>query len=166
MIESFSEAVAKKLKQMNPDETSSVEVMKYGLAMSLNLLLSVGCALLIGAFTDRLGETIEAVVAFALIRRFSGGVHAPNLTACFLVSVLIFVTIPHFEIGIGSWGWWGASICTISLVLGLAHTDYSGRKKYLHKTISVLIIAIGMTYESSSVTLAMFVQAILLIKRR
>lgn len=166
MIETFSEAIAKKLKQLNPEETRSVEVMKYGLAMSLNLLLSVGCSLWIGYMTNKLDETIEVIIAFAVLRRFSGGRHAPNLTACFVVSLIIFTSIPYLVSVSREWFLWTANGATALLVLAFAHTDYNGRKRYVYKTISMIIVGLGMLYESASVTLVMFVQAILLIKRR
>lgn len=151
---------------MNPEETRSVEVMKYGLAMFLNLILSVGCSLMLGAMTGRFQETLEAIFAFAVLRRFSGGLHAPNLTACFLVSFCIFSVIPHIGRLVAEWHLWLASFCTIVLVLVFAHTDYSGQKRYVHKGISFLIVCVGVFYQAAPVTLAMFVQAVLLIKRR
>ncbi|MGE5703197.1 MAG: accessory gene regulator ArgB-like protein [Clostridia bacterium] len=166
MIEAISDAVAQKIKQANPDETASVEKMKYALAMSISTSLIIASTLLIGAWTGMFPETLRALIAFAVLRRFSGGHHAKDLTTCFVVSTALLSTIPHIQIA-PDYLW---LINSFSLVIVLFYApsncivnNIADRDKSLYQTIAILIVIAGYFIQMSEVTLAFLAQSLLLL---
>ncbi|MFD2114586.1 accessory gene regulator ArgB-like protein [Paenibacillus yanchengensis] len=85
------------IKKANPDETVSVAVMEYALAIIFNYLFIFFTSLIIGYFTDSLGLTILALFVFTIIRMLSGGVHIKSIWGCIIVSVLLCVLIPQIS---------------------------------------------------------------------
>ncbi|GIO09697.1 hypothetical protein J31TS6_57250 [Brevibacillus reuszeri] len=166
MIESAAERMAKIIKAANPDETASVEAMKYPIAMSMNLLgVVLGC-LLVGWISGRVGEIFTAFIAFAILRRFSGGYHAKSLSMCVVYSVILFSIIPL--IPVNDLTEWILKGVTTLLVLLLAPANCEQNEirdsvKGAFRVISIVIVFGQFFISSPIITLAFFAQALLLI---
>lgn len=93
----LSHKLALAIKQANPQETSSVEVMQYALNIILNSLLIVIISLLIGWFTGKLPGTALSLSCFAVLRFFSGGRHLKTAAACNLFSISLCSLLPHIS---------------------------------------------------------------------
>lgn len=161
MIEHLSEKIANKLKSINPDETSSIEVMKFGLAMTLNLTLTVAASLLIGYITNHVKDVIVTILTFTIIRRFSGGYHARNLTICFIYSTALFTIIPLINLSDAVL----FILNSISLIIiSLCAPTFNLKGKiYLYKIISILFVLASLSIDNASISLAVFAQSLFLI---
>lgn len=169
MIEKMAEKLALALKKSNPDETASVEVMKFSLSIILNFAIVTVLSLLIAALFKTAGATLLAMIGFAALRAVSGGVHLPVSEWCIAVSVFIFVTIPHLPIN----DTWCIilSIASIGLVLLFAPSRIENQsripKSYypLLKLVSVLLVALNFWFMSGVLAATFFIQSLLLIRK-
>ena len=169
MIETISKRIAYKIKQMNPEETSSVEILNYAIAMSLNLGSVIIFSLMIGILTNKFNETLLSIGSFALLRRFSGGYHAKNLTTCAVISIMIFSLISQISLTM-EWVW-VTKILTLLIVVVLApifssEDNISAKVKRYYKLISICIVLLSFLDESSTIAISLFVQAVLLIPNK
>ncbi len=94
MIENISEKIAIMIKEANPKETSSVEVMQYSLSILINFVLVLSASLLCGWITGYMKESFQAFYSFFIVRSVSGGYHMKTLLGCFFVSSAAFIIIP------------------------------------------------------------------------
>ncbi|NRS20564.1 accessory gene regulator B family protein [Brevibacillus sp. HB1.4B] len=166
MIEKAATHLANKIKDTNPDETSSVEVLTYGIAMSMNLIGVIAGCFIMGLVTGHIIDTFTAFAAFALLRRFSGGYHARSLSLCLVVSVVVFTVIPLIPVN-------NESLLIIKLICLLlvvvlapancTENNISEKLKIPFKVISILLTICLLLINSPIITLAVFSQAVLLI---
>lgn len=94
-MNTLSLKIASMIKQANPEETGSIEVMQYALNIILNSLLIIALSLLIGWTTGHFADTALALLSFALLRVLSGGRHLPNAFSCNLFSITLCSLIPQ-----------------------------------------------------------------------
>ncbi|UED70723.1 accessory gene regulator B family protein [Brevibacillus sp. HD3.3A] len=166
MIERMATHLANRIKNANPEETSDLDVLVYGIAMTMNLLgVIIGCVIA-GAITGKIIGTMTAFAAFAVLRRFSGGHHAKSLGLCVVISVILFAVIPL--IPISGQALIVMKVTSILLVTWLAPANCQGndipeRLTSAFKMLSVVIVIGHLFIESSVVTLAVFSQSLLLI---
>lgn len=168
ILDKVSGKIALTFKRINPEETASVEVMKFSIALILNLVSIVILSGVVGFFLGTLGATMFSLFAFALLRFFSGGVHLPVSEYCIAVSTAIFVIIPHFPVNER----WCIIFTFISVVLVLLYApsriEQQTRipEKYYPalKVISACIVAANFWLRSDILALTFFVQAVLLIR--
>lgn len=166
MIERAATLLALKIKAANPSETSSVDVLKYGIAMSLNLLgVIIGCCV-IGLITGKVFETLMAFGAFALLRRFSGGFHAKSLGVCVILSIALFAMIPL--VPVNGLAQYTLKAVTVLLIVFLAPANCQGNdipERFVKqfKAIAILLGIGHLLIDSAIIVLAFFAQAVLLI---
>lgn len=172
MIEALSNRIAHKLKEINPEETASIEVMSYALQGILHNAITVLTALTFGLCLGHFWDTVIAATCFTLLRLVSGGFHFRSALACFISSSIVFIAIPMItttnEIAIIINA---ASLILVSIFAPSniqEHIRVSERYFVVFKLLSVLLVAVNFFYLSSIVTLAFFVQAYSLVslKRR
>lgn len=167
MIEAFATRIAVKLKEANPKETASVEVMRYALIGIIHNAITFATAFLIGLLLGELLGTFLAAVSFMALRFVSGGYHFKTPLSCFIFSTIIFISIPF--ITLNSDAYW--IVNTISLVLAAIfapsnikeHIQVSEKYFPLFKLISVLIVGINYFFLHPVITLALFAQSVTLI---
>ncbi|MFC5530145.1 accessory gene regulator ArgB-like protein [Cohnella yongneupensis] len=167
MIEALSRRMAIKLKEVNPEETASVEVMSYALQGILHNAITFITAFLAGILFGHFVDTLIAVVCFMGLRFVSGGFHFKSALACFLFSATIFIGIPFLDLNdhvlmiIN-----GASLVLAALFAPSnikEHIRVSERYFPVFKLLSVLLVTINFIYLMPVVTLAFFAQAASLI---
>lgn len=78
-------------------EKSEYDIYRYGFEMLIYFIVNVSIALAIGAFFDRVIQTIIFLCCYCTIRQFSGGYHARNYTECTLTFVFICILTNLFE---------------------------------------------------------------------
>ena len=98
MLELLSLHIAKRLRATDPEGTVSIPVMAYELGIRLNYGTALGLTALLGWASGELLYSLLSFFLFVLIRKFSGGLHMKSLTACAIVSALIFSMIPQIEL--------------------------------------------------------------------
>jgi accessory gene regulator B len=168
IIENVADRLAVVIKKSNPEKTASVAVLKYGLIIFLNFMTTVGLALIIGLIIGNIGEVAIALIAFLILRTFSGGVHFNTALQCTIVSSLVIVTttLPNLSpIGILI-----ANIISCILILVYAPSRLEKQsnfpKKYYPalKLLSLLIVSANFLVQSEVLSLVFLVQSISLIR--
>lgn len=167
MIDSTALKLATLIKKANPDETTSIEIMRYSLIIFLNGSLIVTESLLIGRITGRLYETALVLLALAILRFFSGGFHMSSSLGCNLVSTGICTVLPHVA---GFFSSWTHLLTILSLILVIAfapvvdkHTRVRKDKYPLLKLISAMIVCSNFILNSGVIGLTFLIQSITLI---
>lgn len=165
MLEILSRHLSNAIKRNAPESTVSPEVLEYAIGVRLNFVFTVLLSLLLGFITGKVLETIMSLIAFGVVRHFSGGYHMKSLTLCAIVSALIFSIIPLIPLNEGS-------ITCITLISIFIYMIYapnffeelhgSTSRPYL-KLISIVIVMANLLISSSILALAFFVQAILIL---
>ncbi|MNI06772.1 putative regulator protein [compost metagenome] len=166
MIERISEKIAIMLKEANPEETNSVAVMKYHLAIFIHLLLVFVSCLIVGLLTGKTHETLITFVSFVMIRFFSGGKHARTLEGCLIISIILIGLIPHIDVYV-----WLINpinifnVCIMAVFAPLikgVDTVSMKAKPYL-KILSIVMVGLNFYFQSDIVALAFLAQSLLLI---
>lgn len=167
MIERLAFHIASRIHEAAPEETSSTEVLAYGLAYRLNDIFIIGTCLAAGVITDQLTGTILALVSFATLRSLTGGFHLPTLSACYLLTVILLSMIPHIHLEQNM-----VVILTIfSLVLiiqyGPTYPSIDNQKQPLSKIyMAVIIILLNLVILSPIMALTYTIQSLSLLIRR
>jgi accessory gene regulator B len=158
------------IKQANPAETHSVEVMQYALVIILNTLSIIISSLLAGWMTDKLASTVLAIGCLMLLRFLSGGSHMSTTTGCYIVSVALCAGIPHLpdvgETGINAM----TAASSLIMVLFAPNPDKNSRLRkewllYL-KLLSILLISMNFIILSPIMGWAFIIQALTIIPWR
>ena len=90
LIEKASRAIASKTADiLNLDEDRQ-EILEYGALNFLQTLLSVALIILFGILANSLLQILVLSLTAALLRQYSGGVHATSPYRCAALSVMIF----------------------------------------------------------------------------
>lgn len=166
-MNTLSHRLAAAIKQANPEETSSIEVMQYALSIILNSLLIVTFSLLIGWFTGEISNTAIALSSFAILRFFSGGRHLKTAAACNFFSITLCTLLPHLAPSITD-TLWVFNVVSLILILAFAPNPDVNAQIPLHwypwmKLISVLMVAANFFIASSVIGLAFVVQSLTVI---
>ncbi|MNC29135.1 putative regulator protein [compost metagenome] len=163
----LSYKLAAAIKQANPQETSSIEVMQYALNIILNSLLIVIISLLIGWFTGSLPDTAIALVSFAALRFFSGGRHLKTAAACNIFSITLCSSLPHISYLVQD-HLWLINMSALILILVFAPNPDVNAQISLHwypwmKLVSGLMILSNFFISSPVIGLAFFAQSLTVI---
>lgn len=114
-------------------------------------------------FSDLKGSII-AFVSFAIARKFSGGLHLKSLTACAIISALIFVVIPLIHLSHKSTLIITGITAVVFLLFSpntLEEVNTSKIEPYL-KLISTVIVMTNFIIQSPIIALSFAAQALLL----
>ncbi|GIP21360.1 accessory gene regulator ArgB-like protein [Paenibacillus sp. J22TS3] len=165
VLEALSKHISRRIKQSDPHGPVSLEVMEYQLGIWLNTLCALLLTIMLGWACGILPESITALAAFYIVRRYSGGVHMRSLTACTIVSSLLFVLIPFVPLDTSM----TLMVTGIAVVLFLLYSpnifeerNPSAIDPYL-KIISCMLVAANFLIQSSEIAWSCAVQAILLL---
>ena len=170
MIEKLALNMAVKIKRNIPDHTASVSVLKYSLAIILNTAFIIIGSLIISLFTGKTTNVLILLVAFALLRQVSGGIHLKSGTACAVVTTAVFTVLSFFDANL----FYTQIINSISFVLVLTYAPSRIREQYklpkryypLLKVIAALFIIGSFIIHSPTLAICFLVQSLTLISRR
>ncbi|WP_330706075.1 accessory gene regulator B family protein [Paenibacillus polymyxa] len=90
----LSKRIASEIKKADPDGPGSVDLLTYAIALKLNWYLGIFLTALFGLLLGHLFEALVAIIAFAVLRRFSGGIHLKSLTLCAILCAAVFASLP------------------------------------------------------------------------
>lgn len=164
--------ISSAIKQANPEETCSIEIMQYSLNIILNTLFIVVSSALFGWLLGNEAATLLFFAGFSVLRVCSGGFHLRTAAACNIVTTLLCVLTPYFiEVS-------GRSLLLVNLFSLMImcffapNPDKNARipnrwYPYL-KVVSVVLVAANFFTTSSVLGLAFLVQSLTVIpwKRR
>lgn len=163
----LSYKIASLIKQTNPEETSSIEIMQYSLNIILNSLVIVITSLLIGWLTGNVAGTATALFGFAFLRFTSGGKHLKTATACNIISITLCSSLPHLAFLIEN-HLWIINISSLIIMLIFAPNPDANvpiplRWYPLLKVVSVLMVTTNFFIHSSVLGLAFLAQSLTVI---
>ncbi|MFC6649843.1 accessory gene regulator B family protein [Paenibacillus rhizoplanae] len=88
--------IAVKIKNANPEETHSIEIMQYSLGIIFNTLLIIVSTAIISLTWGHFAESITFLLCFSILRLASGGFHLKTTMACNIVTILLSTLLPFF----------------------------------------------------------------------
>ena len=97
MLEHLSEWSAARIKVIVPEHPASVSVLKFAIAIVLNVVLVAGLTLSVSLITGNTAEAVMILVSFALLRQVSGGVHLKSGMACVLFTTALFTGLSYVQ---------------------------------------------------------------------
>lgn len=167
MIDALSLSIARAIKNANEKETSSVEVLKYGISLILNGFFIVFLSLVASFFLNTVVETVITMIAFVFLRQMTGGHHFQSHFACISISTLLMVIIPVIPITHSV----NIALTIISTLLilifapaSLQHQSNIPEKYYPYmKVLATIIVASNLLMGSNILAKTFFVQSVLII---
>lgn len=170
MISNLAERTATFIKTIDPEQTASVEVMKYGIIVLFNGISVIVLSLAGGMIGGKLYETMMTLAIFAIFRFVSGGYHFTSAWMCVPLSTAFMIIVPYIHV---SYHWMIAlTVCSFILTLRYAPGFIEGYtripvKMYpLLKVCSVAIVLSNFFFLSPIMSIVLFAQSILLIQVR
>jgi len=117
--------------------------------MSANLLAT----LMFGALLQRFIETLIFMLVFIPIRSFAGGYHCENAESCFILSILVFLTVMlSYKYMYGVSVYWICAICLTDLIAIFIlspvispNKPLSVKEKNKNRRISIFLAAFYIT---------------------
>lgn len=166
-MNSLAHRIAVSIKNANPEETHSVEVMEYALGIILNTLLIIVSTAILGLFLGRFAECMIFLLCFCILRLSSGGVHLKTALACNIVTTLISTTLPSF-ITLSDSAIWIANLISLVIMIGFApNPDKNVRiptSMYpLLKLVSIAMVSSNFFLQSTVIGLGFLVQSLTVI---
>lgn len=163
MIDVISTRLAAGIKNVVPDHPASHAVLKFAIAVVLNVLSIISLTLLISLFTGRLTEAGLILISFALLRQVSGGVHLKSGTQCVVFTTALFTLLSFVELG--NVYIQALNAVSLALVLWLApigierQTRIPKRHWPKLKIAAGILIIFNMLFCSAVVAVSFFAQA-------
>jgi accessory gene regulator B len=162
-VERMAESIAGSIKKNNPD-SSSIAVLRYALIALINLLIIVFVVLTIALSTNHFSNAVVAIIAFPLVRYFSGGLHLRSSMICNIISAILILFSIYTPLNY----WYNGFILNLLTILFLALYAPSGIKKSklpkssypILKVIAVLIVSTNLLFHSPVLSIAFFLQSI------
>ncbi|WP_310833049.1 accessory gene regulator ArgB-like protein [Paenibacillus pedocola] len=97
MLENLAGWIAARIKNVVPEHPASYAVLKFAVSIVLNVILVVGCTLLISVITGKAAEAVLILISFALLRQVSGGVHLRSGLGCVLFTTVLFTALSYVQ---------------------------------------------------------------------
>lgn len=165
MIERFSESVALRIKNINPEETASVAVMKFALIGLINNSLTFLLIFLIGALAGTFVESVIAAFSFMAVRLFAGGFHFSKPWLCIVVSTVSLSAVPLLAkyASASAVFWLTLTSFVITLLFAPSNIKKTRIKKTWHpiyKLIAAAMVGANFLIQSPVLALTFLIQAI------
>ncbi len=164
ILDNTASYLAKSIRN-NHKDSASEEVLFYSLVIVLNTISIIFIVSMVGLITGNFLESITALLIYALLRYFSGGVHLNSSITCIIVSSFLLISIAHIPV---TYWYTGFLLDLISLVIilrlapqGLENVSRIAPKYYpVLKLISVAIICSNFLFHSDVLSLIFITQAV------
>ncbi|PYE52474.1 accessory gene regulator B family protein [Paenibacillus barcinonensis] len=166
MIEAAAWRIAKHIKAVVPNHPAPIENLNHSLIISINFFTVIGLAVLGALFTGHGKDAAVMLLAFAVLRQLTGGLHLESSTWCAVATagtatLLSLVTLDQLT-------------TTVLTVIGLLcvmvfapagiedQTIIPERYYPILKVVGMFIIASNFWVGSSFAAIAYFAQGIML----
>ncbi|RED63918.1 accessory gene regulator ArgB-like protein [Cohnella lupini] len=169
MINKLSMGLATYLKQVDAQNTPSIDVMKYSLYIILHNLFTIISITLVAIIFNEPMATLMGLMYFILLRIFAGGFHLHSSTWCTVLSILFVCIAPYIHFT----QMWTLIITVVSvgIIAILAPRNFKGYaripEKYYPflKIAAVLIGGSNLFWKDSTLTSILVLQSILLLPK-
>ncbi|QUL53005.1 accessory gene regulator B family protein [Paenibacillus tritici] len=166
-MNSLANRIAIAIKNANPEETHSVEVMQYSLGIILNTLLIIVSTGFIGLIFGRFAECITFLLCFCVLRLTSGGFHLKTAMACNVVTTLLSTLLPSLITFSQSALLIANSISLIIVIIFAPNPDQNARIPAsiypILKLVSIVMISSNFFLQSAVIGLAFLIQSLTVI---
>ncbi|MNW38904.1 putative regulator protein [compost metagenome] len=168
MIEALALRMAKRIKSAAPDHPTSIQVLKYSLALILNAVFIIIATLTISIFTGETKEAATILISYAILRQLSGGLHLKSGMQCVATTTVVFTGLSL--ITLSPTGVQIANVVSFALVLIFApsNIEKQSRIKKDHyprlKLYSAILVAINVLVASPVIAVSFLVQSLTLIR--
>lgn len=167
IVERAANRIAEAIHSRDPEPTSSVAVLRYGLIIIMNTVLTVSLSLFGGALTGNFAATALFLGVFSLLRSISGGYHFNVSWKCTLLTVSTAVILPHVPISFTLHLILGGLSLLLFLIYAPSNLAKQSRIPEVYypylKVVSVAFVIVGLWMQRDVITLAILVQAISLV---
>jgi len=167
MIEALTQRIVRFIEVHNDRKQVSRAVMVFALQSLLTNLLTIVLSLLIALLLGTLRETAVVLVAVAVLRNLTGGLHFKSATVCVVVSTLAVVLIPF--IPIDKMTGMVLTVASAILVLLFAPADLKGKTRISDKGMQImkmaglLLVCSNLALQSTLLALSFFSVGLTLI---
>lgn len=161
LIFNFAVRVATDIKKNLPNESVSVDVIRYGLEILINIVSIIGFTILISLLTGNVIQAIISIISFVLVKQITGGIHLKTNEACIIFSVLTFTFISFLELS--QMINFILNIISLILIVAFAPTSHTD-KRLLLKSLGCLTVLICLIFSNTSLTVTIFIQALTLVR--
>jgi accessory gene regulator B len=156
MIEALAYSISERLNKFTDNRNINIDLVRYRIAEILHLIVIFGVSIAISIFTGKTVNTIFALIAFGILRKFSGGFHLKTLEGCEVFTIALVTAITFIHTG---------NTMLINLVTIILLIIFS-RKKLSYKVVSVLLVASNFIVQSEIVAISFLAQSSTLINLR
>lgn len=162
-VDKFSDYLASSIKRNNPD-SSSIVVLRYALNALINLIIIMFVVLVIASLTGAFFKASVAVIAFPLVRYFSGGLHLKSSTICNVISASLVLLSIYTPLEY----WYNGFILNLLAIMLLLLFAPSGIKRSklpkssypILKGVSVAIVSTNLLFHSPVLSIVFLLQAL------
>lgn len=167
MIEKLALSIATSIKNVDAEQTPSIEVMKFSLITILHTLSTVIIVFIISLFLGEPLVTMYGMGYFMLLRFFSGGYHIHSSMLCTVLSVILMCVAPFIPLDKDFIFY--VNIANILMMLVFAPSNIKGfaqiPEKYfpILKVVSVAIVASNFLFKDPTLAILTIFQSILLL---
>lgn len=170
MIDTLSNKMASSIKKHVPDHPASQAVLKYALAIILNITLIIGLTLGISLLTGKTMEAGTLLISFALLRQVTGGLHLKSGTVCVLFTTSLFTTLSFITVDQVYTQIMNGLSLTVVLWLAPIGIEKQTRIPKRHypklRVIAVILILVNVIVGSPVIAASYFAQSVSLILAR
>ncbi|MBW4085810.1 accessory gene regulator B family protein [Paenibacillus sp. S150] len=167
MIDTISARLARGIKNTVPEHPASLAVLKFAIAVVLNVAFIIALTLGASLFTGNTTEAALILISFAMLRQVTGGVHLKSGTACVLLTTALFTLLSYVDMNTAYVQ--VLNVTSLALVLWLApigierQTRIPKRHWPKLKGIAAALIILNILFCSPVIAASFFVQSITLL---
>ncbi|THF73100.1 accessory gene regulator ArgB-like protein [Cohnella fermenti] len=167
MIEKLALSIATSIKNVDKDQTPSIEVMKFSLITILHTLFTMIVITVIGFIFGEPWITFYGLLYFMFLRFFSGGYHLHSSNLCTLLSITLMCSAPFIPIT-KEMIIYGNCVNLIMVAI-FAPSNIKGfaqiPEKYfpILKLVSIVIVGANFLIQDPALTIVAIFQSILLL---
>lgn len=170
MLEHMSGKLALRIKSVVPEHPASPAVLKFAIAVILNVFFIISLTLAVSLLTDRTGEALQILISFALLRQVSGGAHLRSGMACVLLTAGLFTVLSFVDVNSTVILLMNGISLLIVLWLAPLGIERQTRIPRAHwpklRLIAALLVVMNFAVGSSVIAASFLVQSISLILAR
>jgi len=166
LIESLAWRIAKHIKTIVPNHPAPIENLNHSLIICLNFFTVIFLTVLGSIFTSHGKEVAIILIAFAVLRQLTGGLHLESSTVCAIATAGVATTLSVLELNhlttvilnvIGL-------VCVMSFApAGIEDQTIIPERFYpILKVVGMFIIASNFWFDSSYAAIAYCAQGIML----
>lgn len=159
--------ISVRIKEANPEETASVEIMQYALAIIFNSLIIFAGTALTGWLLGHFKDTMLFLISFSLLRFLSGGFHLKTAAACNLATILLCTMAPTFIHIPNQWVWIPTAISLLIMLVLAPNPDHNAQVPRhlfpLLKILAMALVILNFFMNSAVIGLAFVLQSLTII---